>query len=170
MSYLAGYVVRSIYQKRRDSKQWNTPRHKEIQSLMASMRVPTEANQYIASLSRGGLWAPHQWLVSIIEVVEVEFKRQTKHVSNQLPVDTILCEVLTNPLVKSLWLNIVDNCDSVVSKDCYSLCLENVIKLYTTVRCFSLARDIVNKYKLKNVSGQKGLRKNLKHHSEKQNV
>ena len=64
------------------------------------------------------------------------------------PVETMVNEVLSLATVNGLWDNIVDNCDSEISKECKSLCLENFMKLYIKVRCFSFAKDIVNKYKL----------------------
>ena len=136
---------------------------------MLSMRIPTEANQYISSLSRGGLWSPHSWVVSIAEVSELVFKKHTNEDRvTRLPVDKIVSEVLTSPLVKSLWCNIIENCDIEISKECQSLCLENIVRLYVTVRCFSFAKDIVNKYKLdKGSQGKKALRKQLKKSSEK---
>lgn len=169
LSYLAGYLIRSIYQKSKNSGRWNSTRNKEIQALMLSMRIPTETNKYISSLSRGGLWTPHSWVVSIAEVSELAFKKHTNEDRvTRLPVDKIVSEVLTSPLVKSLWCNIVENCDVEITKECQSLCLENIVKLYVTVRCFSFAKDIVNKYKLnKGNQGKKALRKQLKKSSEK---
>ena len=84
-----------------------------------------------------------------------------------LPVDTMVNEVLASPHIKSLWCNIIQNCCEQISKECQSLCLENVVKLYITVRSFSFAKDIVNKYKLsQNVQKTKALRKDLKKGSE----
>jgi hypothetical protein len=112
------------------------------------MQDETEANEYIASLSRGRLWSPHSWIVSIAEVAELLFRKHTdKDNVTRLPVDTIVNKVITFPLVKNLWCNI-ENCDIETSKECQSLCLENVVKLYVTVRCVFFAKDIVNKYKL----------------------
>ena len=168
LTYLAGYVIRSLYQKSKNCSRWNSQRNKEIQSLMSSMRTATEDNEYISSLSRGGLWSPHSWLVSVIEVSELVFRKHTnKDKVTRLPVDKIVIEVLSSSLVKSLWCNIVANCDVEISKECQSLCLENIVKLYVTVRCFSFAKDIVNKYKLiEGVQRKKALRKNLKKASE----
>ena len=74
------------------------------------MQIPTEANQYISSLSRGGLWSPHSCVVSIAEVSELVFKKHTnENRVTCLPVDKIVSEVLTSPLVKSLWCNIIKN-------------------------------------------------------------
>ena len=102
---------------------------------------------FIALKSRGGLWSPHSWLVSLLEVSELLFRKHTnKDRVTRLPVDKIVIEALSSSLVKSLWCNIVANCDVEISKECQSLCLENIVKLYVTVRCFSFAKDIVNKY------------------------
>ena len=81
----------------------------------------------------------------------------------RLPVNKMDDEVLASSHVKSLWCNIVTNCDIKFSKECQSLCLENVVKLYLTVRGFSFANDIVNKYKLiESAQRKKALRKELK--------
>ena len=105
--------------------------NKDFQALMSSMRQETEENEYISSLSRGGLWAPHEWIVRIAEVSELTFRKNTnKDNVTCLPVDTIVNEGLASPLVQSMWSNIIQNCDGQISKECHSLCLENVVKLY----------------------------------------
>ena len=96
----------------------------------------------------------------------LESTQSNKDKVTRLPVDTIVNEVISSPLVKNLWCNIIQNCDVKISKECQSLCLENVVKLYVTVRCFSLAKDIVNKYKLNQGVQKKSLRKDLKIASE----
>ena len=69
--------------------------------------------------------------------------------------------------MKSLWCNILNNCDTEISKECQSLCLENIVKLFVTVRCFSFSNDVVNKYKLsQRTQGMKALWKELKKASE----
>ena len=170
LSYLAGYVIWSLYQKSKDCSRSSSPHNKEIQTLMSSMRHETEENEYISSPSRGGLWAPHEWIVRIAEVSELTFrKKYNKDNVTCLPVDTVANEVLASPLVQSLWSNIIQNCEGQISKECQSLCLENVVKLYVTVRSFSFAKDIVNKYKLsqhQRTQKTKGLRKELKKASE----
>ena len=62
------------------------------------MKVPTEENEYISSLSRGGLWAPNSWLVSIAEIAELSFKKHTKTGKlSSLPVDKVL--MMSKPLL-----------------------------------------------------------------------
>ena len=70
-------------------------------------------------------------MVSIAEVSKVLLRKHTN--SDRvtcLPVDTIVNEVISSPLVKNLWCNIIQNCEVETSKACQSLCLENVVKLY----------------------------------------
>ena len=70
--------------------------------------------------------------------------------------------------MKSLWCNIIENCDVEISNECQSLCLENIVKSYISVRYFSFAKDIVNKYKLsQRTQGKKALCKQLKKASDK---
>lgn len=83
--------------------------------------------------------------------------------------DKIVEEVRTTPAAKTFWDNVLDQCDFEVSKECQTLCFENIVKLYVTVRSFSFARDIVNKYKLlEKTQKKKALRKQLKADSELQ--
>ena len=158
-------MIRSLYQKSKNCSRWNSERNKEIQALMYLMRTATEDNDYISSLSSGGLWSPHSWLVSVIEAShEIVFMKHTsKDRTIRLPVNIMVDEVLASSHVKSLWYNIVENCDIKISKECQSLCLENIVKLYLTVRSFSFAKDFVNKYKLiEGAQRKKALRKELK--------
>ena len=128
------------------------------------MKAPTEENQYISSLSRGALWAPNSWLLKITEIAELSFRRQTKIGKlASLPVDKVVEGVIMFAHAKSLWANVVDQCGIQVSKECQTLCFENIVKLYAIVRAFSFAKDIVNKYKLlERAKKSKSLRKQLK--------
>ena len=79
-------------------------------------------------------------------------------------------ELLISSLLKSLWCNIIENGDVEISNECQSLCLENIVKSYISVRSFSFAKDtdIVNKYKLsQRTQGKKVLCKQLKKASDK---
>ncbi len=168
LAYVAGYVIQALYRKSKNSKDPDSKSHQEIQALLLSMKVPTEENQYIFSLSRGALWAPNSWLIDIAKAAELCFRKHTKTgKSTSLPVDKVVEEVQASSFAKSLWSNIVDQCEVNVSKECQTLCFENIVKLYSTVRGFSFARDIVNKYKLKEkTQKKKALRKQLKVDSE----
>ncbi len=80
--------------------------------------------------------------------------------AQSIPTDKVVDQVLTTPVVQSLWESILVDLDSTVSSECGKLALENIVKLYVQVRSFSHARDLVHKYKLKEKSTkEKGFEK-----------
>ena len=84
-----------------------------------SMKLPTEENEYIYSLSRGALWAPNSWLINIIEIAEICFKKHTRTGKpSSLPLDKVVEDVQDSPWAKSLWNNIFEQCDVQVTKEC----------------------------------------------------
>ena len=167
LGYVCGYVLQSLYRKSKNSKHWNSFLSRELQFLLQSLKLAeTRDDEYIQSLSRGGLWAPIEAIKSIAKMTELMFRKHLKSqkaVHLSVPTDEIVDQVLTTPDVKSLWESIIADLDSQVSNECSKLALENFVKLYVQVRSFSHARDIVNKYKLKEKAlKKKALRKELK--------
>jgi hypothetical protein len=165
LSYVTGYVLQSLYRKSKNSKHWNSPRSQELQFLLQSLKLEeTKEDQYIQSLSRGGLWTPNETIKNIAKTTELMFRQHLKlNKSASVPTDKVVDQVLATPAVTSLWENIIADLDSQISSECNKLALENFIKLYVQVRSFSYARDIVSKYKLKEKAlRSKALRKELK--------
>ena len=166
MSYVTGFVLQSLFRKSKNSPHCNSPRSQELQFLLLSLKLAeTEEDDYIDSLSRGGLWAPNETIKTIAENVEITFRTHLKSQKSaqSIPTDKVVDHVLTMPVVQSLWESIIADLDSMISSECSKLALENFVKLYVRVRSFSHARDIVNKYKLKEKSSKKkALRKELK--------
>ena len=67
-------------------------------------------SSYISSRTRGGLVNPSKDLVGILEQAEYEFRQQVikkKSTLRNIPIDEICNGTLKNPMVKSLWENIV---------------------------------------------------------------
>lgn len=167
LSYIAGYIVSKMHQKSRNKKDTCS---EELQALVCSLKATECANSFISARSRGGLVAPCEGLLGILEEAEISFR---KHVGRgdltlrNIPTDLICVSALNSPLVKSLWDNIV--LDSGVEQSCSTqkLLLENIVKLYLRVRSFSYARDYISKYKIKvKQTKSKALRKDLKRSKE----
>ncbi len=165
LSYIAGYIVSKMHQKSRNRKDTCS---EELQALVRSLKSSESANNFISARSRGGLVAPCEGLLGILEEAEISFRKHvgigdlTDTVRN-IPVDIICVSTLNSPLVKSLWDNIV--LDSGVEKSCSTqkLLLENIVKLYLRVRSFSYAKDYISKYKIKGKQTKsKAIRKDLK--------
>ena len=165
LSYIAGYIVSKMHQKSRNKK--DTSSH-ELQALVRCLKSSESTNSFISARSRGGLVAPSDALLGILEEAEISFRKHvgpgdiTNSIRN-IPMDMICVSTLDSPLVKSLWHNIV--LDSGVEKSCSTekLLLENIVKLYLRVRSFSYAKDYISKYKIKEKrTKSKAIRKDLK--------
>ena len=146
LSYLMGSVISKMF---RTSKYKTNSRsggeNEGLQILLQSLKRPD--NEYIKSLSRGGLWTPCEDLIAIGFEAEKEFRSKTVtlDVTKAIPVGELRTEIFSIPKVKSLWNNIVEACPYPVSVDCSKICLENIIFLYLKIRAFSLAKDVINK-------------------------
>lgn len=161
LSYIIGAVVSKLYRK---SKSYESPANIMLQNLLLSMRIPTEFNDYLLNLDRGGLWNPSELLVALITVVELIFREETSKNTTNIPTVTIINRSLESQDIISHWDAIVQNCCTEVNEECSSSCLENILKLFITIRSFSHTRNIVEKYRLleKAEKKMKGLRKTLR--------
>ena len=113
------------------------------------MKVEDSEDEYIQSLSRGGLWTPNDTIKDIANKTEITFRKHLhskKGIHVSVATDDVVEEVLAMPAAKRFWENIILNVDSHLTNECSKLTLENFVKLYVWVSSFSYAKDIVNKY------------------------
>ena len=166
-SYIAGYIISKLYQTSRSRK---GTCDETFHALLQSLKSDQSANSFISARSRGGLVTPCDDLLGILEEAEKTFRKKVgmgelTDIVRNIPQDLICVSTLDSPVVKSLWENIVLNSgiNPEESKWTQKLCLENIIKLYLRVRCFSYTRDYISKYKIKEKQTKgKALRKSLK--------
>ena len=128
------------------------------------MRVPSELNEYMRNIDRGGLWNPCDLLVTLIEIVEIIFRGETTKTLTCIPTSIILKRSLDSPEVISHWDAIIHDYSTELSEECLSSCLENIVKFFITIRSYSHTRNIIEKYKIleKVEAKKKALRKTLK--------
>ena len=172
MSYLAGYVLQSLYRKSKNSPHWNSLQSQQLQALLQCLKlIDSQDDEYINSLSRGGLWAPIEPIKAIAMHSEMTFRKHLsskKDLISKIPKDEVVDEVMQMPVVRSLWENIIIDVDVAISSEYSKLVLENFVKLYVQVRCFSYAKDFVHKYNLKEKTlKKKALRHDLKKRTAK---
>ena len=171
LSYVAVYVLRALYMKSKNSSHWNSARSVELQTLLKSAKADVKEDEYIESLSRGGLWSPSEHIKSIAENVEYVFckhvSQSKQSVTTTVPTEKIVDEDLALPAVISIRENITTDLDYEISKECKKLALENFVKLFVKVRSFSYAKDIINRHKLKEKKSKtRALRTDLKKKAE----
>lgn len=164
LRYIIGAVISKLYRKSKTSKESESTVNRMLQNLLLSMRIPTELNEYLLNADRGGLWNTCDLLVTLIEVVEIIFREETNKTVTSVPTTDILNRSLESPDIISHWDAIVLDCPTDVAEECSSSCLENIVKLFITVRSFSHTRNIIEKYKIleKAEKKMKGLRKTLR--------
>lgn len=161
LSYVAGYIIGKLYRMSKFHRS-QTDTQIQIQCLLLSLKSADE-NEYINSLSRGGLWVPCGNLVIIAVECEKFFRKYTKGVVKEVPLTKLSADILEDPKVKSAWEAIL--LDASQEKDeTTRACLQNIVMLYIRVRAFSYTKDIVTQYKLKEKLElrKKALRKELK--------
>ena len=162
LAYIAGYCLQKLYRKSKNSPHWNSQRRQEFQALLLSLKDDSSSDEFVSSLSRGGLWKPCSSVIEICKVAEQLFNRKILNDKKSIPADKIVGAVLCSSEVLSLWDTATADSVCLISKECKKLSLENIVKLYIQVRCFSYAKDIINKHKLKDKTIKKGLRGSLK--------
>ena len=168
-------MLQSMFKKSKNSPHWNSPRSLELQALLKSVKLEdAEQDEYVQSLSRGGLWSPNENIKGIAKSAEISFRKHIMgskaDVTTSIPVDKIVDEILMQPVVLSLWENITLGLDFTISGECSKLALENFVKLFVRVRSFSHAKDIVSRHKLKGKQSKtKALRTQLKKQAKKCN-
>ena len=162
LRYIAGAVISKLYRKMKKSEKYHS--NTELQNFLLSMRVPCELNEYMRNIDQGGLWNPCELLVTLIETVEIIFREETNVKLTSIPTSDILKRSLNCPEVISHWESIVHDYSFEVNEESITSCLENILKLFITIRSYSHTRNIIEKYKIleKVEAKKKGPRKSLK--------
>ena len=162
LRYIIGAVISKLYRKSKTSKESESTVNTMLQNLLLSMRIPTELNEYLLNADRGGLWNI-DLLVTLIEIVEIIFREETNKTVTSIPSTNIFNRSLESPDILSHWDAIVHDCPTEVAEECSSSCLENIVKLFITIRSFSHTRNIIEKYKiLEKTEENEGFTENIK--------
>ena len=72
LSYITGYIVSKMHQKSRNKKDTCS---EELQALVCSLKATECANSFISACSRGGLVAPCEGLLGILEEAEISYRK-----------------------------------------------------------------------------------------------
>lgn len=168
LQYLAGYVVRKLIKKARN-KNFSKRRNQAIISILENGIVTDNDQTLIEAQNRGGLCSVNEDFQVIFIETEKVFRKETTG-SNVRKVDTpfIVNVVSKNDTVVGHYQNIIQGFEDVPEEILTEL-LKCLVELYIRVRSFSFAKDIIQKYKVKEKAKKaKGsLRNNMKRNSDK---
>ena len=169
LNYLGGYILRNLHRKcsKQSSKKTKVNEEKEeFMALLESLHVAEPVGNYssfISAKDRGGLWYPKEYLTDILVTAELHFRVQTgKEVCHKIDVDKIVGNLLNQPILKSKWNMLVEECGCEITKRRSLVFLDQILMLYIKIRSFSYAKDVVQKYKLnQKAAKQKALRREI---------
>ena len=176
LQYLAGYVVFKLLKKIEKCKEYNSPENQCTVTILSGMRTEDFANQkLIHSLDRGGLYAVTPECQALFRRAEKHFRIETNVTSvRRINIEQITRSLMEDKDVISTYNSIAENCSKTEGyKEIKHNLSHELFQLYLRVRAFSLAKDITDKFKLRNKSGKKkslrnilrSLQKNQKLHS-----
>ena len=170
LQYLSGYVVRKLVKKARN-KNFSKRRNQAIISILENGIVSDEGQTLIEAQNRGGLCCVNEDFQAIFIETEKVFRKETSKANiRSINIPFIVNVLSKNDTVVGHYENIIQSFDDVPEEILTEL-LKCLIELYVRVRSFSFAKDIIQKYKIKEKAKKsKGsLRNNLKKNSDKKN-
>ncbi len=167
LQYIGGYVFHKLHQKHRSGKKWQS---RESQCTMAVLKQgkcsdeELERNKLTSALSRGGLWGINKDAENICFKTEVNFRKFSPTLSSKkIDANLIIAETMQDCTVKQAFDAMVNNLDTIPESTILKDILFSIISLYVKVRCFSFARDVIQKSKIEAKKGKsKGLRAEIK--------
>ena len=164
MQYLGGYIFHKLYKKFRNSKKWQCDFNQQCINILLAGQIEKDEEQILNNIrDRGGLWLINEYCQNIFQISETIFRGKTKTLTNKIDSHDIVENILKDSDVNSNFRYLCDNAACPVDKEVSLNLLKLIIQLYVRVRSFSHAKDIKEKYQMKNKSvKQKSLRTGLK--------
>ncbi len=184
LGYLGGYVFHNLFKKLKKSKKFATKESQDCMQILKAGKTTTfnsqgetmrnpPASSLVTTLNRGGLWDLKASPRRIFEIAEFNFRKNSA-TCGQRKINTAL-EVekcVKDPEIVSHFNTIVEESETDCNdKTLLSDLLTSIIKLYVRVRSFSYAKDIIQRYKVKEkLVKSKALRKEIQRSSSNPNV
>ena len=167
LQYIGGYVLHKLHNKNIKS---NISDSKATQQAIALLKAGKEANQAMqdyqkltTTLNRGGLWS----ITKPAQTIFMRTEKYFRYFTTDYPLTKIDINEIREKSACDSEVLTAFNCIKAVSelkleekiaKDV----LQSIIHLYIRVRCFSFAKDVIQKYKLQTkLVKEKALRKQI---------
>lgn len=166
LQYLGGYIIHKLHKKLCNSPSWNENNIQQITAMLKSCKCELEdlhSQKLISALNRGGLWGISKELEIILVEAEKTFRKNTMGVVREIDTISLIKCTMMSTAVNEHFLIICENCSIRCDKANQKITLKSILDLYFRVRSHSIARDMINKYKIQQTnSRKKGLRTDLK--------
>ena len=171
LQYLGGYVLHNLHKK--CAKMSSSESQQAMAILKAGkLEEGCDSQKLVSTLSRGGLWSITEPAQKIFTRSEHYFRQSTlKSASSMQIVDItgIAQKSLTDNDVVANYQTMVSNAELVPTKNVSKDVLYSIVNLYIRVRSFSLAKDIIQDFKIKAKQAKsKALRKEIQRSCDQQ--
>ena len=171
LQYLGGYVLHNLHKK--CAKMSSSESQQAMAILKAGkLEEGCDSQKLVSTLSRDGLWSITEPAQKIFTRSEHYFRQSTlKSASSMQIVDItgIAQKSLTDNDVVANYQTMVSNAELVPTKNVSKDVLYSIVNLYIRVRSFSLAKDIIQDFKIKAKQAKsKALRKEIQRSCDQQ--
>ena len=171
LQYLGGYVLHNLHKK--CAKMSSSESQQAMAILKAGkLEEGCDSQKLVSTLSCGGLWSITEPAQKIFTRSEHYFTQSTlKSASSMQIVDItgIAQKSLTDNDVVANYQTMVSNAELVPTKNVSKDVLYSIVNLYIRVRSFSLAKDIIQDFKIKAKQAKsKALRKEIQRSCDQQ--
>ena len=172
LQYIGGYVFHKLHHKHRSGTKWQSKQSQCTMEVLKQGKCRSEelqTNKLTSALSRGGLWGINKDAEHIFVQAEINFRRFCPtDSSRKIDVNLMIAETIQDYTVKQAFDALVAKLDTVPDSTLLKDILNSIISLYIRVRCFSFARDVIQKFKMEVKKGKtKRLREEIKRSSDK---
>lgn len=165
IQYLSGYCFRTVYQRVRRKKNWESSNSQQyLLTLKAAKLDSTDGQPLISSRDKGGLWAVNNKAIEIFKSCEMEFCKTTASSPHNIDIKTMVLKLMKNSQVLSNFDDISKSADCYIKDNIAVKLLKTLITLYLRARGHSYAKKIKEKHKMKTkkTSQKKSLRNSIK--------
>lgn len=170
LHYIGGYVLHKLHRKLKNSTHWRSDETQQSIALLEAGKMNSEdagEETLVTALSRGGLWSIKPCIDELLIIAEKNFRQCVKKGVRSIDTKSIIEKTLKDENVLINFNMLVADSELEVEDELIKLLLHSILSLYVRVRAFSSARDVVQKFKMRQgMSKKKGLRKELKRSSE----
>lgn len=121
-----------------------------------------ERQKLTSSLNGGGLWSISKYAQLIFERIEHHFRIVTSNSLHNVDISSIESKSVCDIQLVSAYDVMLSESELIADKSIAKDVLHNIIYLYVKVRCFSFAKDVIQKHKIKSKQLKgKALRKEM---------
>ena len=174
LHYIGGYVLHKLHKKLKNSAHWRSDEAQQSIALLEAGKMNSEETgeeTLLTALSRGGLWSVKPCIDELLIIAEKNFRQCVKKGVHRIDIKFIVEKTIKDENVLINFNTLLAHSELEVEDELAQCLLHNILSLYVRVRAFSSARDIVQKFKMRQgMSKKKGLRKELKRSSEAPNA